>query len=488
MLTGLAGPLAVEGGKLGDRALKTALKLPGEKDAALFAIRTQPPENQQIDVLNIFDDLRTTNGSGAMTAINLSGFGMAGSLTGFPAGISWANPVTSLSTIEVINILLGSGVDTLTINGTLIPGADLGGIVANHGGLTVVHGGGGSDTITIFGGGGATAPLVIYGDTSQDGIWYSGSASEIISLDFGAKPFDQIGTDDDHFIFPLAVPFTNHGDDTINAQALTGATGWTVGLTIYGGQGNDTIYGSQTGDHLAGGSGDDHIYGQGGPDLIYGDSGVNVNILTRALTIPTSNASTLGTADGLTAGSDTIEGNAGDDVIFGDHGIVDQNTAEPNLPDARLQKIQTTGVIKRIETDLPGNGAVDTIYGNEGSDRIFGGPAADYIYGGEGANILFGDLGYIDYGVEDTQIDDLASTDYATGGSDIITAGSGNDILVGGPSGDSLTAGDGTNLIFGDNGRVRSSSSTTAVRLSSAQRLQSDPRLCRDPLCHERRE
>ena len=39
-----------------------------------------------------------------------------------------------------------------------------------------------------------------------------------------------------------------------------------IGLTIYGGPGNDLIIGSQTGDQLAGGSGDDTILGQRGED------------------------------------------------------------------------------------------------------------------------------------------------------------------------------------------------------------------------------
>ena len=40
------------------------------------------------------------------------------------------------------------------------------------GSITVVHGGGGADTITVTGGGGPTAPLVVFGDTSQDGSFY----------------------------------------------------------------------------------------------------------------------------------------------------------------------------------------------------------------------------------------------------------------------------------------------------------------------------
>ena len=70
-----------------------------------------------------------------------------------------------------------------------------------------------------------------------------------------------------------------------------------VGFTAYGGEGNDLIIGSQTGDHLAGGSGDDEILGLRGVDHIYGDSGVNVNILTRGLTIATVNASPRPTLD-----------------------------------------------------------------------------------------------------------------------------------------------------------------------------------------------
>src|SRR5439155_1304107 len=49
----------------------------------------------------------------------------------------------------------------------------------------------GGDTILITGGGGPTSPLVVYGDTSQDGSWYSGSATDQDALDLGPKPFDQ---------------------------------------------------------------------------------------------------------------------------------------------------------------------------------------------------------------------------------------------------------------------------------------------------------
>ena len=37
----------------------------------------------------------------------------------------------------------------------------------------------GGDHIVVTGGAGPNSPLVVYGDTSQDGIWYSGHADDV---------------------------------------------------------------------------------------------------------------------------------------------------------------------------------------------------------------------------------------------------------------------------------------------------------------------
>ncbi len=142
LLSNLRGPLSVEGGVTGaDRSLKNGVKLPGEKDGALFGIASQAPESRQIDVLNIFNDSSQADGSGVMTSTTVSGFGMANDLefTGsnpfgeplsFPGGISFGTisfdgtnygTDAAKTTIEVLNILLGSGNDTLDIQGTLDP-------------------------------------------------------------------------------------------------------------------------------------------------------------------------------------------------------------------------------------------------------------------------------------------------------------------------------------------------------------------------------
>lgn len=155
-LADIRGPLAVEGGSSGaDRSLTNGVKLPGEADAFLFAIGAQAPESQQIDVLNIYNDGSRADTSGVLTDTMLSGFGMSsdlvfpnvsGPLHGegpegagpqtliFPGGISFgkvnfgANGVTgnstgnsTVSTIEVVNLMLGEGNDDLLVEGTLNP-------------------------------------------------------------------------------------------------------------------------------------------------------------------------------------------------------------------------------------------------------------------------------------------------------------------------------------------------------------------------------
>jgi Ca2+-binding RTX toxin-like protein len=439
LLYTLGGPLAIEGGTLGERALVSAIVLPLEKNGSLLQLGIQPDERDQIDTLNLFDDSSPEDRTGTLSATSLTGFDMAPALTFpgtnalgepsiFPGGITFGNATSGKSSIEVLNLMMGEGNDTLTITGTLQAadegtGANRG--PARHGTLTTVHGGGNmaltpggspifGDKITVTGGSGPTSPLVIHGDTSQDGTWYSGATDEIQpradNLVLGAKLFDQVGTADDLFRFPRANPFRFAGDDVIDASALFGTLDVNTsvfGIAIYGGAGNDTITGTQAGDHLAGGSGNDTIHGGRGIDLIYGDSGFNVDPITRTLIMRTSDGG-IGTLpfgpvrDEMVAGRDTINGNDGDDVIFGDHGVVTQNaprgtihptytaallrqavfgyattnTLESQFPFAPSDKLLTTGYIEVIETAEPTNGEADVVHGNDGRDRIFGGNRA----------------------------------------------------------------------------------------------------------------
>ena len=509
LLTRLRGPLAVEGGETGaDRSLQPAVMMPGERNGPLYGIAPQPPENLQIDTLNVFDDSSQEDKVGQMTSTGLTGLGMAAPLTlagggmfGEPAtapgGISFGviavDPTTgaistdsSTTTIEVLNVLLGKGDDRMTIISTMVPGVDRStGVTANHGGLTTVHGGGGDDTLIVTGGpsttaaGGPASPLVLYGDTSQDGRWYSGLPADPSAVDFGAKPFDQIGSADDRFYFPVAFPYVTPGNDVIDAHLAFSASPAgalpTVGITAYGGEGDDIIIGSQAGDHLAGGSGNDLILGQRGLDHIYGDSGINVDVITRTLAVPTVNTSVSAQADEMIAGEDELHGEGpgsvsgntgpalvatgdGDDIIFGDHGVVTQAVPAGRTDltgPAVFVRLQTTRLVLAVATAETQNGADDVITGDTGNDRIGGGNGDDLIAGDDGFDIVFGDHGRIDYATPDGYRSVIRTTDpMVPAGDDTIGGDNDDDVILGG-DGDDLIAGEqGNDIVLGDHGRL----------------------------------
>ena len=332
------------------------------------------------------------------------------------------------------------------------------------------------------------------------------------------RVLNRVGNSAPFFVFPLANPYLYSGNDVIDAHLLD----WSdpvgalrpIGLTIYGGPGNDLIIGSQTGDQLAGGSGDDAIMGERGKDFIYGDSGFNVNLLTRGLTVAVVGTGPAGYSaakftdkDNLIAGQDLLYGEGPgsepsatadtngnyDDVIFGDHGLVTQDVAGPRdvtkpvpgLP----QDLQTTlrsRVITSLQVD---NGANDTIYGNVGEDVLIGGTGDDAIDGGTGRDLIFGDhvsldrtthLGnFTDPRFEDLSGTQLYSTDVATAGNVLVDGNAqldprgraswgdylitivgssygaqlhyyGNDYIAGGPGDDTIFGELGTDTLQGD--------------------------------------
>src|SRR5262249_38693659 len=123
-----------------------------------------------VDTLNVFNDGSGANDTGTLTGSNFSLAGMGGDLHfadshggthDFRGGINY-------STVETLEGLLGRGGDTLTVNGWM-PSTD-----GTRGPMTVVHGGGGGDHITVNGQGGSNSALVVFGDTSQDGSRYGG--------------------------------------------------------------------------------------------------------------------------------------------------------------------------------------------------------------------------------------------------------------------------------------------------------------------------
>jgi Ca2+-binding RTX toxin-like protein len=109
-----------------------------------------------------------------------------------------------------------------------------------------------------------------------------------------------------------------------------------LGVSMEGGNGNDTLIGSNSDDSLDGGAGDDSIVGNGGNDRVAGRDG-NDTVLAGA-------------------GDDSIKGNGGNDVVDGGAGN-------------------------------------DSVWGNDGNDSVTGDDGNDVMYGGNGGDTMLGGAG-----------------------------------------------------------------------------------------------
>jgi hypothetical protein len=201
----IRGPLIIEGG-IGAgqvRVLVPPVLLPLETNDASTQNSLPANEADDIDVLNIFHTDNNDADTGSLwyrtgvanPGLALTGFEMGGNREIQP-GVTYGGGIT-LNGFEIVEVLLGKGNESLAISDT-----------SDHA-ITAIHGGGGDDTITISNRG--DGPLVVYGDTSQDGVRYSNN-----------QPAASIhGTS-----------FSNPGNDTIDATAMLDQEDGFVGLVV----------------------------------------------------------------------------------------------------------------------------------------------------------------------------------------------------------------------------------------------------------------
>jgi Ca2+-binding RTX toxin-like protein len=286
---------------------------------------------------------------------------------------------------------------------------------ASTGGVDTVSGNAGGDVIL-----GGVAADKLYGDAAtpvnaQDG-------ADILLGDNGRLDFAFNGD-------------ANLGTLDLIRSSLDGLGG---SDEISGNAGGDVAIGGTAGDTMYGDNATASAGGQDGSDILLGD---NADIFLAdpasgaAIIVLGGGVATLRTTDSTTAtgGSDTIVGNAGgdiiaggvlaetiygdaptkgafdgNDVILGDNGRLEWlyrgDTAhaaiEATLPGAFDTSLTTLDL---ITTEVPAAhpGGQDTIFGDAGNDVAFGGEYADDLYGdtgtqaatGGGSDILFGDHG-----------------------------------------------------------------------------------------------
>ncbi|MBL8486356.1 MAG: DUF4347 domain-containing protein [Rhodocyclaceae bacterium] len=446
-LRAMEGDLTINGGA-GDDTVNAGSLAPAATGGDLAAIAGELAfaGGTGTDVLNLDDTAATVDQSAVITGSTLAGLGMAAGIVHYE--------------VDTLNLRLGSGADTVEIEGTT---------AATH-----LWGNDGDDAFLVSSDGAALAGSLdgVLGDLAIDA---GGGGNTLAVSDLGdadADPSAVIAADAITGLAPARIDYTatggrftggvnvwaGRGDDVIRVAStrLDDVT------TIHANGGDDAV----TVDDLAGGT--DRllaIHGDGGGDtldasavtnaevtvLLFGDSGAETyaGADKRFLTL-TGAASVLpgdGGADALLAGTgkailfggaagDTLSGSVADDILIGDAGEV----------------AFVSGVVTRFAS-LGTAGGDDDIDALGGGNFVIGGAGADSIAAGGGADVALGDNGevtYTDAGV----ITRARSLDAATGGGDVLDLGDGANIAVGGFGADTVAGGGGADTLIGDNGEI----------------------------------
>jgi len=392
----------------------------------------------------------------------------------------------SLSLVEGIDILTGSGNDTIVghqssgMGDTINTGAGNDSIKLWMGGGDAVDGGSGSDLLTVIyntdtndvvlsslagtlatgysgtfdGLGGnnlnfSNVERFYFADlsggndtiTSGDGIdtLLGGGGNDVLIGNGGTDSIDG-GTGNDHWAGNLgaataAISLNLNGTSTF---LTTGLVKSIEGLNVTTGTGNDTIIGHQTSamaDTINSGSGDDSIkLWMGGSDMV--DGGAGSDLLTVIYETDTNDV----VLSGLT-------GSLGQ----GYSGVFD-GLGSNNLAFSRIERFSFTDMAGGNDTITCGDGS-DTLLGGGGDDYLVGNGGIDSIDGGTGNDHWTGRLG----GVTQNILLDLNATSSiltsgyvsAIEGMDVVT-GSGNDTIVGHQTsamGDAVNTGAGSDSI-----------------------------------------
>ena len=272
----------------------------------------------------------------------------------------------------------------------------------------------GGDHITASGGGGPSSPLVIYGDTTQDGAWYTGGEGAWYG-GFGPKPYSGLpGGGTTCFVFGVGGAFRFPGNDVIDASALFGGAMPTVGIIAYGGPGDDLLIGSKRRrlPRRRLGQRRDRRPARQRPDLrrqrhhrrgrhahAAGDLGER-----EPVAHPRRPRRRQRPALRRRAGQQREHARRVRRHHLRRLRRRRARTSTPGRPSARTATSATrtsrsgsrrSAASSTSHTLRPQDGGDDFIHGNGGRDRLFGGNGADRISGDHDANVIFGDHGHM---------------------------------------------------------------------------------------------
>ncbi len=456
------GPLIIDGGNSNspiEYPLVQGFRLPSETDVPLPPPPAPPTPGPagavRMATLNVFDDGLTVGDTGTMSTISSQEFAALGAiftgLEGQGLSASQFNEITGLSmgpgvsfqppgdpqfsfdgaityrNVDVVDVMLGSRSHSVGTEGLFTVSATLPGVI------TVIQGGGGDKKLVATGGGGFDSPLILLGNTTQDGSFYNSTTADLTGH---------------------ARVYQSPGQSVVDASLDPNP------VIIYGGVGDSQIYGGGGGDQIAGGSGSDTIYAGSGNDIIHANDGFNLYLQQPLAQVVAQNLNALivthdpsssdsPTGDPLNPTSDQIYGGIGHDIVFLDHGQVDQ------LNDPITG---TGGVLDAYTTDAVTFGLSSYFGAYNGSSVVLAGTGQQLVDVSHTSqpNVVVKN-GYVYFSTPDGWIQHLSkvgSTDPGAGGNDTIKLGNGNDVVVAGTGNDRITGGDGNKIVLGDDGEI----------------------------------
>ncbi|MBU1041025.1 MAG: FecR domain-containing protein, partial [Proteobacteria bacterium] len=315
-------------------------------------------------------------------------------------------------------------------------------------GVVYIDGGLGTDSIvmdeTLNEVGGVD---IIKGGAGADTLYFTDNGVGTNDLD-GVKQVETItlGEATTSIIFPSTYTATDWADIsgklTIDATALTagntltfdGSAGSASGsFYITGGADSDTITGGAGNDSIDGGAGADLLSGMGGNDTLVGGTGDNT-------LLGGDGADRL---DQTVANTASINGGAGDDTIVMGTTLTSADTIDGGLGNDTLT-FTTNGDthaldhVRNVETVTLGDAATTLIFPSTYS-------AADWA-------AIGGSITIDARALTDTHTLTFDGSGDTAGGSFIILGGAGNDSLSGGLGADTLSGGEGNDTMVGAGG------------------------------------
>ena len=261
------------------------------------------------------------------------------------------------------------------------------------------------------------------------------------------------------------------GSDTCESRAsVVNACANEVGPMLVGVPGESNETPNANSDCLFGGDENDLLFGEGGHDRMFGDGAEGECVHPNAQNLEHRDYMEGNSGNDMMRGgadNDTMFGNAGNDEMFGDSGDDRMFGCDLQTADCHGESDVDTMRGGKGDDYMEGNQDGDTMFGDSGQDDMVGGSTvagkedgADTMFGNADQDVMIGDNGTITRPGGQSTADgtinrtvtllDLACSDPALAGPDIMNGNTGNDDMYGGCENDTMHGNQGDDYLEGN--------------------------------------